>query len=320
MFRTDHISQAWNLDASESIFVARELLKVRTQVYAVQYPQFKGDVLVPLFSDQPSVGQTHYTYQYRDRVGQAKLSASLSTGSPGVGVTLTEATPVPLRWIDQSYWFSLDDMRKAMAANKPLAMWLAEAARATIEQKRDEINLIGDGTVTYFGLYGLFKLSGTVTYTVPNGALGSPLWSLKTPDEMVADVFGLINKIYFDSNEVERPNTVVFPTSAWQDMTKRRMGDGGQMSVWDYVTAAVAKAYPGMMFETSIRLETAGAASARRMVAYEKNPEKIGRLDPNPFEQLPPQVAGYRTTTHCLATVGGVITPFPKSVGYADTF
>lgn len=309
-----------HFDASETIFVERELLRVRSAIYEVQYPQFKADALFPLYDTQPAVGQTHVTYQFTERVGKAQLVASLANDVPDASVKLTETTPRPLRNIAMSYKYTLEDLRAAAAGGKPLPMMLAKACRDAIEQERDEINLIADGTNTYHGLFGAYKLSNTVTYTPSTGNGGSILWSAKTPDEIAQDVIDLIHKVYVDSNETERPDRIHMPLSAWQDMTRARMGDSANMTIWQYVQELVTKAYPGTTMETSIRLQTAGAGGTRRMMAFVNDPSKIGRIDPNPFEQLAPQLDGFVTRTWCHARVGGIINPFPKSVGYMDGF
>ena len=71
---------------------------------------------------------------------------------------------------------------------------------------------------------------------------------------------------------------------------------------------------------SSIKLETAGAASARRLVAYKKDPNMLQGIIPQEFEQLPPEAVGYETIINCHMRIGGIELYQPLSVCYLDTF
>ena len=67
------------------------------------------------------------------------------------------------------------------------ALAKAEAAMRAIEAKIDLTCQVGDVPQ---GIRGLFTLVGVNTYVIPNGGAGSPLWSTKTADEILADLQG----------------------------------------------------------------------------------------------------------------------------------
>lgn len=316
--RLDHVAATLRLDASETVYLERQLLEVRSSVFEVRYPDLKGMAFVPPETQRINPGATHFTYSYNDHVGEAALASDLSRRGPRVDIKRTEATPIKLQSMTTSYGYSLQEIRSAMMAGYDLDGGKARAARDAIERKRDNILLVGDGTATYFGLTGLFKLSGTHTYTVPNGAGGSPLWVNKTPDEIIRDMHGICNGIVTNSNELENPNTLILPLTSYTHVATQRMGDGATDMILDFFLKTRRAMRPGFSVETSIKLETAGAGNGTRMVAYEKNPAKVARLDPIEFEQLPPQVVGFETLIECHARLGGCFAYFPKSISFGD--
>ena len=320
-FNIDHIKGAWHLDASESMWFARELLHTRAQTYEVQYPDLKADLFLPPVSDPPDLGDTHYNWQMMDWVGKAKLMAALATDVPRVDVFGAESTPLPMRSLGDAYGWTIQDMRASMKTGRDIVGPKARAARRAIENYRDEIMLIGDGSAAYLGLYGLFKLPNTLVYTIPNGAVsGTKPWAGKSPDEICADVYGIINYQRAQTLEIETADTVIIASSRMDGITAKRMGDGSNTTIYDYLMETLNKRYPGFRLESSVRLETAGASNATRMVAYKRDPDKVGRVEATPFEQFPPQVIGVETVTICHARIGGVCNPLPKSVCFGDGY
>lgn len=317
-FRLDHIAQQLQLDASETAFFERQLLAIRSGVFTKQFAELKAMSFLP---PEPNlnIGAKHFTYQYTEHYGTVVLGSDMSQPGPNASLTRAEATPIPFRDITNSYRYDVQEIRAAMMARQDLAGDSAVAARKAIEQFRDNLLLLGDGTWPgYFGCYGLFALSGTHTYTATTGAAASKTFGLKTPDEVVADLHGICNGIMTNSSEVENPDTLLLPLTSYVDVASRRMGDGSNETILSFFLKVRQGMRPGFTVDSSVKLETAGANSTKRMVAYEKSREKVARLDSIEFEQFAPQVQGYNTITNCHARTAGVYTAFPKSISYSD--
>lgn len=310
----------WRVDAPESINVENELLTVRSRLYEIRFPELKALRFVPAADTRFDPGANHHTYDFVTHYAKVALHTGMSQRGPRAAVKKERATPIAFVSKTNSYGFSLQDMRAAAYSKFPLDFELAKAARKAHEMWRDDVLLIGDGTATYDGLYGLFKLTGTCTYTIPNGGALSPLWEDKTPDEKVADMHGVCNEPITNSNGVENPDTLLMPLSAYLDASVTKMGDGDSRSVLDAFLAVRQKIRPGFTVDWSEKLETASGTSARRMVAYEKNAELVARAESVEFEQLQPQVMAFETVTDCHHRSAGVFSPYPKSVCYGDDF
>lgn len=313
-------------DADALQWTSRELLSVRRQVFEVKYPDLLGMVFVPPDIETTDPGASHFTYNYTDRVGKAKLVGSMPRGNiPRVDVKTEQATPIEIQSLVVAYGWNLQEMRASIFARRPLSASRAVAARKTIAQEHDDIILIGDGTADYKYLRGLFKLpvsggSAVNVYTVPNGAAASPLWTQKTGMEIVADLHGLCNAIQTATNGVEVASMVALPLTSMTTAMEKRIGDGSSVSALDYFIEQRKKMTRGYFqgVEASVKLETAGATGNKRMAAYDRNPEKVFRVDPVEFEQMPVQVVDFESVTNCHARSAGVCNPYPKSVAYGD--
>lgn len=313
-------------DADNVAWTSRELLHVRKQVWEAKYPELMGMVFVPPAREPTPIGATHSTYNYTGIAGKARLAGAMPRGIiPRVDVKTEQATPIEIQSIVQSYGWNMEELRNEVYARRPLSAAKAIAARKTIAQEHDEIILLGDGTATYEFMRGLFKLPLTGAnavneYTVPNGADGSPLWTRKTGMEIVADLHGLCNRIQSVTNGVEIATHVILPLSMYTTGIQKRIGDGSSMSAIDYFIEQRKKLTNGVFQDvlSSIKLETAGATSNTRMVAYDRNPDKVFRDDQIEFEQLPPQISGFDTVVNCQARTAGVINPLTKSIAYGD--
>ncbi len=308
-FRFDALEKQ---DAALSAFVSRELEFVRPQAFEVKFAARKGRILMPV-NNAIDTGAEIYTYDVKERVGKAKFVRDFSKDFPRVDHKIGEVSQ-KLHSIGDSYGWSMQELRAAKFARRRLTAQRAKDARETIEDTIDEILLLGN---VEWDLEGLFNFSGTLIYTIPVGAGGSTFWENKTPDEIVEDVGGAIQKMLVDTKEIERPNTLVLPTSSMAEISRRRMGDGTSQTIKSYLMN-ILKDQGITRIESSILLETAGAGGKKRKAIYNRNNGKLEGLIPQEFEQFPPQFDGLEVSTYCHARIGGGALYYPKSIIYAD--
>jgi hypothetical protein len=294
------------MDASENAFFSRQLEHIRPGLFEVQYPEFKFRQFVPI-NNAVSNGAEDYTYRVYDKVGKAKMIADWADDLPSSDIVGTETTQ-KLRSFGSSYQFSLQEARAAQMAGLPLDARKAMAARRAIEQKLDEVLLLGEATSN---LSGLFTLSGTESYTPT-----TTTWSTATdPDLIVAELTGISNDLVNSSNGVERPDTLILPLSRFNLISQMRMGDGSDTTVLKFFLGVSPYI---RNVEWSERLESNSAWTGKRMVCYQRSPEKLEGLISQEFEQFAPQFQNMVVKTNCHARTGGVVLYYPKSVAYGD--
>lgn len=299
------------LDANIGVFFARQLEAQRPEVFDLRYPELKGRTFVPI-NGNISTGAESYAYRMFDQVGQAKIVRDYARDFPRVGLKGAEAR-TPIVSIGDSYGWSIQEMRAAQLARLNLDMRLANTARFVIEQKIDELLLVGDADV---GIEGLFTLSGVTTYTPPADGTGSTkTWSTKTTAQILRDLFGISNAIFSGTNEVELPDTLILPTSRYGVASTTKMGDADTRTILQAWQAAEPRIRTVLF---SGKLETAGASGTARMVAYKRDPTKLEGIVPQEFEDFPPEWESMHAKVACHARCGGVVAYFPKSIAYAD--
>lgn len=301
-----------NMDASENAFFSRQLETIRAQAFEVRYAELKGKTLVPVKTDIHP-GAEEYTYRVYDRVGRAAVSSDASDRGPDVEIKGTEKTQ-KIRTLKAHYKFSIQESRAAQMAQSDLDARKARAARDSIETLHDDIMLVGDAES---GMKGLFTLSGTETYTVPNGQSGSTLLTTMTPDEIVQVLHAMVYQVNQNSSEIETCDTLVLPLARRGLIMSTRMGDGSNDTIYTHFMATNGH-IKRIEWSQKLNAAPAGEWVGCRAVAYKNSPDKLECLMPVPFDQLPPQWDGYTVKTHCHARNGGIVLYFPKSVIYAD--
>jgi hypothetical protein len=189
------------------------------------------------------------------------------------------------------------------------------AARDTVERRLDDIIFNGYAAA---GLYGLSTLTTTRTYTIPTGAAGSLLWSKKTALEVLADLTGFVTDVITNSKGIEEPDFLGLPLSAYNEITTRPIGLDANKTIAQFFL----EHNPSVRtIDWSHKLETAGnGGTARLMVCFERDKDKIEAGIPQEFEQFAPQMRGMITVTECHARSGGVVPLRPQSISQAYGF
>ncbi len=310
--RSYNIPKLGRHDSAENLHFARELEQVRAKSSDIKYAELKGRMLVPV-DNSVDTGAENITYNQYDKFGVAKIIANYATDFPRANVKGTQFTQA-IKGIGSSYGYSIQEIRAAAFANKPLEQRLADAARKMIEDKIDSIAAVGDSAN---GLQGLLAVTNAQTYTVPNGGGGTPDFASKTPLEILKDLNGITHSIVVNTLEVEKPDTIILPLAQFADVSTRPMFStgGSDVTVLKYFlqnTPYIKQVVPWN------KAAGAGVASADRMVCYRKDPDALVLVIPQEFEQFPPEQKGMLVKTACHARCGGLQVFYPLSIAYGD--
>lgn len=297
------------LDEAHDLFFQQQLTEIDAQLYETKRGNLEA---LQLVSTKPmNAGAETYLWKRYDARGVAKIMSNYATNSPGVKVSGTDNSS-PLRSIRTHYGFSIQEIRAAMMAGVPLESLEAKAARRAIDEKLDQIALFGDAE---WGLVGLFNQPNAQTYTVPaDGTGATTTWSTKTADQIMRDIFGILEQIPTTTNEVEKPKRLVMPYSRLRQITRLRIDTLNNTTVLQFIQTM----RPDVEIRGALRLDTAGAGGTARMVAYDPDREIVEWLVAIPFEQFPPQWNSLRYVIECHARAGGVVLRRPLSMAYGD--
>jgi hypothetical protein len=298
------------VDPTLTAFFARELESIRAKSYDTKLQPLKARQFLPI-DNSVDPGAQIVTYRAFTPTGTAKLIGDYADDLPRADVYGKEFTSV-VRSIGASYGFSVDELLASAYANKGLDVKKANAARRNIEEKLDTIGALGD---TQNRILGFLNQPNTTSFSVPNGASLHSDFARKTPDEILADLFGITNGIVSSTKEVEKPDTLLLPPTQYHDIATRRVSSLADTSVLDYF---MKKSPYIKVVDQWARLSGAGVGNVDRMVAYRKDPDAIQFVISQEFMQLPPQAKGLEYVTPCKLRTGGVIVPYPLSISYGD--
>lgn len=304
------------LDASESIFFKRQLESIDARLYSLVYPDNLARTLIPTITgvdpDMPV-----YTWRMVKQFGEAAFIDDFGGSVPRSDVDGEEQSQT-MKSIGSAYGWTLDEIRYANKTGVPLDSMKALSCRNAVDTKLDVTLALGD---TPRGLSGILNLSNTTTFTLSTKAGGGGVaWASATPDEIVADVTGMLTKIIDAMKASGGPMfqrfRICLPVKQYGQIAQRRMGDGSDTTILKFLLA-------NSPYIESInawhRCTNAGSGGAQdRMIAFPPSEEVVGALVPLEFQTTAPQQENLAFKVIGRVKTGGVICRYPVAVGYAD--
>lgn len=298
------------LDAGTTINVNKALAYLRSKTYKKEFAKLKGRDIVPIDGTVPTGANSIITTTYEE-VGEADIIADYATDAPTVDAKATMGASI-VRGMQTKYNLSIQDVRAAAMTGSGLPEKKASAAHKAIETLHDNIMLLGSAG---WGFFGLFTIPNALVYTVPNGASGSTLWTSKTPLEILEDMHAMDAYGPDATNEVESPTHLVLPDDRYRLIAMMPMGLGYAGTILEEFLRTSINIKTVI---SSVKLKSNPGWTGRRMVAFDKDPDKVAYVIPQEFEQLPPQVLGLNTWTYCHSRTGGTVSEAPKSITYGN--
>lgn len=296
-------------DASETIYLSRQLLEMETTIYKEVFPALRGREFVP--KSPMAQGAKFFGYREQTEYASAKIISDMADDLPSVNVSRTEVQGrvYPL---GDSFHYSLQDLSHAAYAGESLDTTLASAARLGIEQKIDQLLQVGDSA---YSMLGLLNQTSTNTYVVPNGALGSPLWTQKTSDEILLDLNGIAKAAYVTTKGADMSTKMLLPLDSYELISTKPRSSTSDTTVLEFFlgTSRFVKSV-----EPWWPCDTAGALGVKRAVAYRPEVDAIFYKMPREFEMLPAEARNLTFVVNCWAEYGGVHARKPKTITYAD--
>lgn len=305
------INASNRFDADYGMYFARELEKVKSQSYDVRYPELTATRIIPVSTDAGPGAET-ITYHQYDQVGMAEIISNYSTDLPRVDLVGKEFSS-KVKSIGTSYGYSVQDIRAARMAGKPLEQRKANAARRANDQEANRIAYFGD---TKHNMKGLFTHPNITTYTLPaDGTSSSLKFKDKTPDQVLRDLNGMANKIVELTGGVEQPNTLLLSQNIHGDISTRARSATSDTTILEFF---LANSPYIKNVEVIPECATAGTGGTELVMMYNKSSDKLTLEIPQMFEQFPPEAKGLEFTIACHSRIGGVIIYYPLSLIKAE--
>lgn len=215
--------------------------------------------------------------------------------------------------------YTMLELASSVYLGQPIDLQKLEGIKLKHQMDIDEQVYIGD---TALGVKGLVNNALVTPANVANGAGGSPLWTNKTPTEILADVNEILTAAWNTNSAMAVcPSKLLLPPTAFSYLASQLISAAGSQSILAFLKAnTICLAVNGV--ELDIKpvkwLEGAGAGSTNRMVAY-TNDQKYVR-----FPLIPLQRAGpleYRSLWQLQAYVcriGVMEVRYEETLAYRD--
>lgn len=305
------------LDDKQSVFFARQLEQIEGRLYQVKYPELEAEMLMPNRVQVP-VGVDKHTWRMFDKRGGAVPMAGHEEGAPHADVDGDEQSAIMQSWVS-GYGYNVEEIAAAAFAGVPLDQMRSDACRRTLAEALNGMALLGDSrTGVKTGIKGLFNLASTQTVTIAaDGTSSVKTWSAKTADQVLRDLFAIVDGMPNNTLDIEGgagiPLTMAMPKANVRLISTLRLGTSAQDTT---VLEFFRRQRPNVKIVGANYLPTAGSGGVSRTVLFD--PSQVSWLVSLPFEQMPVELKGFRFNVNCRSRGGGVITPYPKSVLYAD--
>lgn len=292
-------------DAGESLVFALQLQHLRNQIMMRPYPQYKAKNLLPMQSES-SPGDEEFAYIVADRTGMFELITNYADDLPVTDVK-GEKLVVDIKEYGGAVHYSIHDQERAARAGNQLTQRKMIANRDAAEQKFDKIAWVGDSTS---GIYGVTNHPNITNVAAANGGASSPLWANKTAQEIYDDLARPFIQQADDTNGIERPNTLVLTATRLERARNAYFTD----NTGDSALKRFQEAYPGVTIDTVEWMATAGTGGTQVLLAYNKDPMKLGVETPLPYMVMPPEQRNLTTIVNARLRTAGAIVYFPLSI------
>lgn len=297
-------------DAGDTIFVAKELEYVKAKTYDQKNANLNALKMFDMSSDVDPGADT-ISYQSLGAVGMAKTIANYATDFARVDVMAEEHIAKVIGG-GAAYGYTIQDLRRAAMARKPLSSRKAIAVRRALDEYVNRIAFKGDAK---HGVVGLLDNPNIGSYTVAaDGAGSSTKFKDKTAVQILRDMNGIIHSVSKQTNEVENPNTLALPPDQYNYIASTPYSD----VVADSILSVFKRNNPDVTVIKANELTGAGAGGSDMMLAYVKDIDHQSLELPLPFTQHTIQQKGLEFEVPCEVRTAGVLIYYPLSMNKAS--
>lgn len=304
------IESTGRLDANEGVFFARQLEYLRPQAYDVKRAPLSALAVMPVSTDIPE-GAEYIKYVQYDQSGVAKIIANYADDLPRADVSGKEFVS-PIRGIGDSFGYSVQEIRAAMFAGTNLPAKKQAAARRAHDELINRLAWFGD---TISGLPGLLSNPNIPVYVVPaTGTSATKTWSTKTPDQILADMNGVVNQVRFQSKGIHQATELWLPMEQMTLIANMPRSSQSDSTVLQFFQAN----NPGVTVRSLIELDNPNGAATDKMIALENSRDNYQLNIAMLFRQHAPQQRNLEFVIPCESRFAGVTVEYPLAFATAD--
>jgi hypothetical protein len=222
--------------------------------------------------------------------------------------------------------YTIFELESAATAGRPIDEMKLSGLQLKHQMDIDEQVYVGDTTLGDTGLFN--KSSVTNLNTLANGAAGSPLWSNKTPAEILYDVNTALTSTWTASAYAKFPNRVMISPLAYSFISTQVVSAAGSISILKYLRENnIMTAEKGVDLDIFSSKWSAGVGAGGvlgtggtghdRMIVYSKDKDWV-RFPMTSIQRTPLQFAGIYHFVSYYCRLGIVECVYPAGMSYWD--
>jgi hypothetical protein len=299
-------------------FVISQSQRIEREVYEMRYMDLMYSQLLPIDTAGPEwlVGITYFSM---DAVGAAAWFTGKADDVRHVGLTRDKMeTTVAMAAI--GYDYDLEEVGIAMTMGMDVRNDKANMARRGAEEFIDKVAMLGDTTKGYTGLANNANVTAALAPATGTGA--TTTWSTKTADNILADINGMLTGQATGTFGAEMSDTLLIPYSRMMQISTMRIDQYNTQTVLSWImenNIYTRQTGLPLTMRGVWTLDTAGAGSTPRLVAYRRDPSVVVMYMPMPFRFLPVWQQGpMKFEVPGIFRISGVEVKRPKAMRYMD--
>lgn len=317
--QTTSFADARMTDAQTALgFVTPAFYNIERTIYQRKYPSFDYASVIPVITEG-SEWARGTLFRSSDAAGTVEFLSGKGRDMPYADVTRDQF----LRGFELAgigYEWSLEEICTAALDGRNLSDEKAVAARGIAEQFLWNIAMTGTGEKNWTGLVN--DPNVTATTAPSDGTSSATTFTAKTPDQVLRDLNALITNQYLGAAETAIADTILLPWAVLNSLATTRIGTDASHTILSFLrenNAYSAETGLPLTIRSLRALNTAGASSSGRAVAYRRDPEVLRFHLPMPHKFLAPfQKSSMSFEVAGILRTGGTEIRLPKEVRYLD--
>lgn len=248
------------------------------------------------------------------------------TGKAWIGATTTAITGIqtdvsktvsPLNLWGMELGYTIPELESSIKVNRPIDATKYDGLKLKYNMDIDEQVYVGDAPLGVYGLTNSPLISAT---NAQNGATSSPLWSSKTPAEILRDVNALLTASWAATGYAFVPTKILIPPLQYGYIVQQVISTAGNVSILEYLKKnSLGSAQNGRDLEILPLkwLTGRGTSNTDRMIAYTQDKTRV-RIPLTPLLNTPVQYRGIHFLSYYYGRIGVVEFTNVEFVAYMD--
>lgn len=301
-------------DAQEALsFLVSQLAYTEAEAFGRMYQPMQYEQLIPISFEAGEWSDT-IRYEIYDYAGRGKR-----TSGKGKDINLVEAAyadkTMPVMYGNIGYDYTAEELRRTAYLRRPINSIRLQAAIEGFKRHMNDVGLNGESSSNITGLFN--------NASVPQGNAPVGAWQTgpKTSDQILSDINTLIQNVWSNTAYNDMPTDIVMAPTSYAYIASTPRASGSDMTILQFVrknNVAMEDRGLNINFVPGYGLDTAGAGSTKRMMAYVKAPTRLIMHIPMSLRFLAPQPKGLSIEIPGEYKYSGVEFRYPKSAYYMD--